>query len=211
MLSDISKSLRQRLSLPLPGEEAQYKMANAERRMNLARLKVPENPRQSAVLILLYEKENSIKFPLIIRPVYDGVHSGQVALPGGSFDDKDKNLQSTALREAEEETGILRNNIQILGKLSNLYIPPSNFLVTPFVGIHTGSPTFIPDSVEVARIVEMDLEKIMDEKLIREKKMKLASGVSVLTPYFDFDGLTVWGATAMILSEFKSVLYETGF
>ena len=211
MLSEISKSLRQRLSLPLPGQEAQYKMANAERRMNLSRVKIPVNPNQSAVLILLYQKNKSIKFPLIIRPVYDGVHSGQISLPGGRLDDTDKNLQSTAIRETIEETGIFKKDIQILGKLSNLFIPPSNFLVTPYVGIHKNIPAFIPDSREVARIVEMDLEKIMNEKLIRQKKMKLSSGVSVLTPYFDLDGLTVWGATAMILSEFKSVLYETGF
>ena len=211
MLSEISKSLRQRLSLPLPGQEAQYKMANAERRMNLSRVKIPVNPNQSAVLILLYQKNKSIKFPLIIRPVYDGVHSGQISLPGGRLDATDKNLQSTAIRETIEETGIFKKDIQILGKLSNLFIPPSNFLVTPYVGIHKNIPAFIPDSREVARIVEMDLEKIMNEKLIRQKKMKLSSGVSVLTPYFDLDGLTVWGATAMILSEFKSVLYETGF
>ena len=211
MLSEISKSLRQRLSLPLPGPEAQYKMANVERRMNLSRLKIPDKPKQSAVLILLYQKNKSIKFPLIIRPVYDGVHSGQISLPGGRLDATDKNLQSTAIRETIEETGIFKKDIQILGKLSNLFIPPSNFLVTPYVGIHKNIPAFIPDSREVARIVEMDLEKIMNEKLIRQKKMKLSSGVSVLTPYFDLDGLTVWGATAMILSEFKSVLYETGF
>ena len=211
MLSEISKSLRQRLSLPLPGQEAQYIMANAERRMNLSRVKIPVKPNQSAVLILLYQKNKSIKFPLIIRPVYDGVHSGQISLPGGRLDATDKNLQSTAIRETIEETGIFKKDIQILGKLSNLFIPPSNFLVTPYVGIHKNIPAFIPDSREVARIVEMDLEKIMNEKLIRQKKMKLSSGVSVLTPYFDLDGLTVWGATAMILSEFKSVLYETGF
>ena len=211
MLSEVSKTLRQRLSLPLPGQEAQYKMANAERRMNNARFKIPDDPRKGAVLIMLYEKENVVRFPLIVRPVYDGVHSGQVALPGGSFDESDITLQSTAIRETEEETGIFANNIQILGKLSELYIPPSNFLVSPFVAMHTSQPVFIPHSREVARIVEMDVEKIMNEKLIREKKMKLASGVSVLTPYFDFDGLIVWGATAMILSEFKSVLYEIGF
>jgi 8-oxo-dGTP pyrophosphatase MutT (NUDIX family) len=211
MLNELSRTLKQRLSLPLPGEEAQFKMANAERRMNLARFKIPDNTRRSAVLILLYEKENLIMFPLIVRPVYAGVHSGQVALPGGSFDPADIELQTTALRETEEETGIKRSDIRILGKLTNLYIPPSNFLVTPFVGVHTGKPIFIPDSIEVARIVEMEVEKIMDEKFIGEKKMNLASGVSVLTPYYDLDGLTVWGATAMILSEFKSILYETGF
>ena len=211
MLSKISRLLRQRLSLPLPGSEAHYKMANADRRINLSRFKIPENPRRSAVMIMLYETDQGIKFPLIVRPVYDGVHSGQVALPGGSVEHSDRSLFETALRETEEETGIFKNNVKVIGKLTELYIPPSNFLVTPFVGIHTSKPLFIPHSREVARIVELNLEKIMDEKLIYEKNMKLSSGVTALTPYYDFDGLVVWGATAMILSEFKSVLYETGF
>ncbi len=197
--------------MPLPGSEAHHKMANADRRINLSRLKIPENPRHSAVLIMLYETDQGIKFPLIVRPVYDGVHSGQVSLPGGSVEHSDHSLFETALRETEEETGIFKNNVEVIGKLTELYIPPSNFLVTPFVGIHTSKPLFIPHSREVARIVELNLEKIMDEKLIYEKNMKLSSGLTALTPYYDFDGLVVWGATAMILSEFKSVLYETGF
>jgi 8-oxo-dGTP pyrophosphatase MutT (NUDIX family) len=210
MILKISQSIRQRLSFPLPGTEAQYKMAHAERRMNMARFKVPENPRQGAVLILLYEANNSIRFPLIVRPVYDGVHSGQVALPGGSFEKGDKDLQQTAIRETVEETGVVENKIQILGPLTELYIPPSNFLVLPYIGVYKGMPKFIPHTKEVARIVEMDTENIMDEKLIGEKKMKMSNGVSIITPYFDFNGLVVWGATAMILSEFKTVMYETG-
>lgn len=210
MLTETSKVLRQRLSLPLPGTEAQYKMANAERRINLARFKIPENPKKGAVLILLYESKGIIKFPLIVRPVYDGVHSGQISLPGGGVNENDENLEDTALRETEEETGVFKNKIEVVGRLSNLYIPPSNYLVTPVVGIYHVKPKFIPDKKEVARIVEMDVEKIMDETLINEKKIKLSNGVSVLTPYFDLNGLIIWGATAMILSEFKTILYETG-
>ena len=196
--------------MPLPGTEAQFKMANAERRLNLKRYSVPDNSRRSAVLILLYESNKAIRFPLIVRPVYDGVHSGQIALPGGSFEEEDKDLQTTALRETEEETGIFSANVKVLGKLSDLYIPPSNFLVTPFVGVHKTKPEFIPHTREVARIVEMDLEKIMDEKLIREKNITLSNGLTILAPYFDLDGLVVWGATAMILSEFRSVVFEMG-
>ncbi len=210
-LDELTKSLRQRLALPLPGQEAQFKMAHAERRINSSRYKLPDDHRKSAVLIMLYESGNSIKFPLIIRPVYDGVHSGQVALPGGSFDESDITLKGTAVREACEETGVLAKNLKVIGELSDLYIPPSNFLVNPFIAIHQNKPVFIPQEREVARIVEMDVEKILDEKFIGEKTIKLNNGVSIITPVFDINGLTVWGATAMILSEFKSVLYEVGF
>lgn len=210
-LNELAKSLRQRLALPLPGQEAQFRMAHAERRIDKARYKLPENHRKSAVMIMLYKSGNNIKFPLIIRPVYEGVHSGQVALPGGSFEPPDITLKGTAIREACEETGVLQKNLKVVGELSELYIPPSNFLVNPFIAIHDKKPEFIPHEREVARIVEMDLEKILDEKLIGEKTIKLNTGVSIHTPVFEINGLTIWGATAMILSEFKSVLYEVGY
>lgn len=186
-------------------------MAHAERRINNARIKIPDNPRKGAVLILLYETNNTLRFPLIIRPLYDGVHSGQISLPGGSYEEGDGSLEYTSVRETEEETGVSGVNIEIIGCLSDLYIPPSNFLVKPFIGIHETKPVFIPHSREVARIVEMDVEKIMDETLIREKQIQMSNGISVTSPYYDIDGLVVWGATAMILSELKSILFETGF
>lgn len=210
-LTELGRSLRQRLALPLPGQEAQFRMAHAERRINSARYKMPDDHRKSAVMIMLYQKYDRIKFPLIIRSVYDGVHSGQVALPGGRFEQGDETLIGTAIRETCEETGVFNKNIKVVGALSELYIPPSNFLVNPFIAVHPHAPGFIPHEREVARIVEMDIEKILDEKLICEKTIKLSNGVSINTPCFEIDGLTVWGATAMILSEFKSVLYEVGF
>lgn len=211
MLSELSKQLRQRLILPLPGAEAHYKMANPERRLNISRYKVPENARKGAVLILLYENEGKICFPLIIRPEYEGVHSGQVALPGGGFEPDDESLQNTALREAQEEIGIFKNDVTILGSLSSLFIPPSNFLVHPFIGMLTYKPHFVPDETEVAGIIETDLETVMDERKISEKVIRLSNGTEIQTPYFNVNNQTVWGATAMILSEVKSVLFEIGF
>ncbi|MBP6531756.1 MAG: CoA pyrophosphatase [Bacteroidia bacterium] len=211
MLSDLSRQLRQRLVLPLPGAEAHYKMANVERRVNSSRYKIPDDARKGAVLILFYENEGKICFPLIVRPEYDGVHSGQIALPGGGFEADDETLQNTALREAQEEIGIFKNDVTIIGSLSALYIPPSNFLVHPFVGILTYQPHFVPDETEVAGIIETDLESVMDERLVSEKIIKLSNGMEINTPFFNIQNQTVWGATAMILSEMKSLLYEIGY
>lgn len=211
MLADLSRLLRQRLVLPLPGAEAHYKMANVERRVNSSRYKIPDDARKGAVLILLYEDEGRVLFPLILRPEYEGVHSGQIALPGGGFEESDETLQFTALREAQEEIGIFKNDVTILGSLSSLYIPPSNFLVHPFVGMISYKPHFVPDETEVAGIIETDLESVMDESLVSEKVVKLNNGIEINTPFFNIQNQTVWGATAMILSEVKSLLYEIGY
>jgi 8-oxo-dGTP pyrophosphatase MutT (NUDIX family) len=210
-LEELNKSLKKRLSLPLPGPEAQYQMAHAERRRNAVHYQVPETSRKGSVLLLLYEDQGRVMMPLIERPVYEGVHSGQVALPGGSFEATDKTFGNTAIREANEEIGIVREDVELAGGLSTLYIPPSNFLVYPFIGSITYRPFFKPDPLEVKSIIEMDLDKIMDEKRIRDKTIKLSNGLELLTPCFDIDGVIVWGATAMILSEFKSVLFEIGY
>lgn len=210
MLEIFSKSLKHRLALPLPGREAQLKMAHAERRLNLSRYKIPQDARWGSVLILLYEDDGTIKFPLILRADYDGVHSGQIALPGGKYESPDLDLQATALRESQEEIGIRQSDVSIIGKLTELYIPPSNFLVHPYIGTISYKPMFIPDTSEVARIIELDLDTLMDENNLGDKEIKLSSGLTIRTPVFHFQEETVWGATAMMLSEFKSVLFEMG-
>ena len=210
MLSELSRQLRQRLALPLPGIEAQYQMAHAERRVNLSRYRIPENVRKGSVLLLLYEKNGEIMFPLIVRQEYEGVHSGQVALPGGKYEEEDGTLEYTAIRESHEEIGIIKRDISLIGQLTELYIPPSNFLVQPFIGTLNYEPTFLPDTKEVARVVEISLENLMDEHRVSEKVIKLSNGMEILTPYFSLRGNVVWGATAMMLAEMKSVLYEIG-
>ena len=210
MLNNFVKLLTHRLSLPLPGRDAQLRMAHAERKINISRYKIPQDARWGSVLILLYEDENKIKLPLILRQTYDGVHSGQVAFPGGKFEAADENLVNTALREASEEIGIIKDDVVIIGELTNLYIPPSNFLVHPHVGAMKYKPEFFPDANEVEKVIEVSLDDLMNESLVNEKEITLSNGLKIVTPYFDLQGHTVWGATAMILSELKTVVKEVG-
>jgi 8-oxo-dGTP pyrophosphatase MutT (NUDIX family) len=208
MLQALADKLQYRLSLPLPGREAQLRMAHSERRANMLHYKVPEGARKGAVLILFFEEDFRVKLPLILRSEYKGVHSGQVALPGGKFEEEDVTLQQTALREAEEEIGISRHDVELIGSLTEVYIPPSNFLVHPFIGISQTVPSFIPHETEVKEIFAIDLETLLDDSIVSEKELTLSTGLKVVTPLFSILDYDVWGATAMILSELKMVLRE---
>ncbi len=208
MLRELSISLRHRLALPLPGRDAQFRMAHTERKINISQYKIPQDARWSSVLILLYEEENKIKFPLILRPDYEGVHSGQVAFPGGKFESSDEKIVNTALREAAEEIGVVASDVEVLGTLTQLYIPPSNFLVHPHVGSIGYKPEFFPAPDEVVKVIEVSLDDLMNETLVKEKEIRLSNGLKITTPYFDIQDHTVWGATAMMLSEFKTLIME---
>lgn len=181
---------------------APYKRPNAEQVMASGK-----NPRLSAVMALFYPKDEQLHVVLMKRPEYDGAHSGQVSFPGGKMEEFDADLEATALREAEEETGLDRNKIKVLGKLTDLYIPPSGFLVSPYVGALDETPVFSPDEREVAALIEMPVSMLLDDTIVQQKKIHIKShNVYIDTPYFDVFGHVVWGATCMMLSELKEVL-----
>jgi len=207
-LHELASALKYRLALPLPGREAQLKMAHAERKINLSRYTIPADSRQGAVLVLLYEEQYQVKLPLILRESGGGVHAGQISFPGGKFETDDGELSRTALRETEEEINVPAGDVQLLGKLTDLYIPPSNFLVHPYVGFMNGIPDFIPRPQEVVEVIPLALDELLDDDLLGEKEITLSNGLQLITPCFNLNGHTVWGATAMMLSELKKILQE---
>lgn len=205
--SQVIEGLEKQLQLPFPGENAHMKMAS---RLRLKEMKFDyktENAIKSAVLILFYPdtSDGKIKIALILRPDYDGVHSGQVAFPGGRMENEDTTLIHTALREAREEVNIQPEKVTIMGTLSDLYIPPSNYIVTPVLGYSHLRPEFLPDKEEVAAIIEADINLLFDESIRKEKVINVR-GYEIEAPYYDINGYVVWGATAMILSELTDVI-----
>lgn len=198
--------LQDRLLAPLPGKDAQLKMSPQPVDPRRFEQVFPENIRKSAVLVLFFPVGKYSYLPLIKRPEYPGFHSGQIAFPGGKMEDEDENIIQTALREAEEEIGIDRHQVNVLGRLSDLYIPTSNFLVSPVVGFLTHHPTFVPEQHEVAKILLTDLDYLLGPEIRKEKVLDLEHGIKLNAPYFEIDGEVVWGATAMILSELIHIL-----
>ena len=191
---------------PLPGKKAQLLAAPANRFKNISKNVINlKRAKKAAVLIYCYPKKEKMYFSLIKRSNYSGVHSGQISLPGGKFDKNDSSLKETALRECGEELGINIDLKKDLFALTPLYIPPSNFIVTPYLAYENFYPKFNPDSREVALHIEISIEEL--KKLKIEKKIlrnEYQNDYSI--PCYTHKGHIIWGATAMILSEFKSLL-----
>jgi len=164
--------------------------------------------RQSAVLIFLYPHESQWHTVFIQRSNYKGVHSGQIAFPGGKFELDDKSLQDTALREAEEEVAIPAKRVNTIGRISSLYVPPSNFLINPYIGYDLERPNFEPEPLEVADILELPLELLIGDHRLRDQEIRLADGRFLKVKGFPVGDRFIWGATAMILKEFADIVEE---
>ncbi len=178
------------------------------RRTELEKIDIPsKKPNKAGVLAVFYPNKNGRTYlVLILRKTYKGVHSNQVGFPGGRVELYDKNLKHTALRETEEEVGIPKTDVEIIKKLTKLYIPPSNFWVHPYVGILSKTPNLIAQEEEVEKILEIDVEQFLDEKSLIMKNLSTTYAQNINVPAFNLSGYTVWGATAMMLSELKEML-----
>ncbi len=193
--------------MSVPGESSHFIMAPEIRMRELNMLKIEErNPRNAAVMMLFYPIETKMHIVLILRPNYEGVHSGQIALPGGKAETFDLNFTETALRETQEEVGVVMSSVSILKSLTRVYIPPSNFWVHPFLGFTEKRPEFVLQKEEVAKVIEVPLSELLNDTNVTSQMLSTSYATNIEVPSFSLEGYTVWGATAMMLSELKMFL-----
>ena len=197
------KSLEKILSSKLPGEKAHDIMRTGPKFPKpLEYMKKKAIP--SAVLILLFPNNNTFNFILTLRSQRVETHKGQISLPGGA-QEQDESLEKTALREAEEEIGVSPETIELIGRLSTLYVPFSGFDIHPYVGWATEMPEINISVEEVDKIISVPVTELIDSNNLRIKNTSLR-GIPVKMPYFNLKNEIVWGATSMILSEFKQLI-----
>jgi 8-oxo-dGTP pyrophosphatase MutT (NUDIX family) len=195
---------------PLPGIEAQRKMIPETRIIPTTDYVKRSNPSQAGVLALFYPDSNQdARFLLTLRASYSGTHSAQVSFPGGKYEAGDRDLAGTALRETSEETGVNPESILIKKSMTETYIPPSNFLVSPFVGFTESRPQFRPNH-EVKEIIEVKVADLLDDKSTGVKNLSTSYLKNVDVPCYYLEDHMVWGATAMMLSEIKELI-KLGF
>lgn len=203
---DLITFLRQRIQQPLPGLDVQMTMAPPIRRHHEP---IPADARLSAVMLLLYPHQGTWTLPLMRRAQDGRVHSGQISLPGGKYEEVDPDFLQTALRETEEEFGIQRESISVLGSLTEIYIPPSRFMVYPKVGMLPERPVFRADPREVAEIIEVDVFQFLEDRRKSIHRVHASGGGFLEAPGYTLNsGELVWGGTAMILAELAHLLRE---
>lgn len=201
---ELREALSKALQKELPGERAQNVLEPITRKS--FDLTMKRNPKSSAVLILIYPKNDCYHTVTMLRPQYDGVHSGQISFPGGQQEEDDQNLMQTAIRETLEEIGVKIDAKHIIGSLTNLYIPPSNFMVTPYVALINEIPQMKKDCFEVEKLIEVCLNEIIATEAVQAKTINLEKYGNIQVPCFVADNQIIWGATAMIMNELRALL-----
>ena len=204
-MDDFATRLKIEILKGLPGTEIQWQMTSSDRMVkNFPR--VPgKNARVAAVLILLYPDNGSIHTVFMQRHDYNGVHGGQISFPGGKKEPEDENVIQTALREAQEETGVNPGKIGVIEILTPLFISVSNMIVTPVIGWINEKPVFNHQPEEVVFLIDADLKILLDPSIVKTKPFEIR-GEMLEVKYFDYDGNMIWGATAMILHELLIIL-----
>ena len=207
---DFLVSLSKVKNIPLPAETSQFKMSPPFRGELVSRYKeAMKNAKRAGVLAMFYpDSSYQTQLALILRKTYKGVHSAQIGFPGGKYEVDDKTLKQTAIRETFEEIGVEKHKIEVIKQMTEVYIPPSNFYVQPFIGITHQTPKFIKQEDEVEDILEVALHHFLDEKNVVNKVVATSYTAKIEVPAFELNGHVVWGATAMMLSEIKDILNE---
>ena len=191
----------------LPGHDSLSNMAPPSRIKLLKNKKILSDNKKAAVLMLFYpDNNNNTRMVLILRNKYNGVHSNQISFPGGKMEKEDENLELTALRETYEEIGVKSSSINVVNKLSSVYIPPSNFKVQPFVGFSENNLVFKADKKEVSAIITPLFEELINSKIVKSKV--LVNGTTQLVPSYLIDNQVLWGATAMMVYEFIEFYFD---
>ncbi|MCB0463556.1 MAG: CoA pyrophosphatase [Flavobacteriaceae bacterium] len=201
-------SLSKIKNIPLPAEASQFKMSPPFRNELINSYKeAMKNAKRAGVLAMFYPNAtNETYLALILRKTYRGVHSAQIGFPGGKYEDEDKTLKHTAIRETWEEIGVPKHQIKVIKQMTEVYIPPSNFYVQPFIGIAQNTPKFIKQDEEVEDIVEVSLAHFLDENNVCNKLVATSYTAKIEVPAYELNGHVVWGATAMMLSEIKDII-----
>lgn len=201
-IQNILNRLRIELNNPLPGNTAHQKMIPVGRSLEPLPGIVKIN--KAGVLLLLFPEENELKTIFIRRPTSMKNHAGQIAFPGGQFEPTDRNLMVTALREAVEEIGINSDDVEIIGRLTPLYVRVSNFSIQTFIGWCQNTPFFKIDNSEVADIHILSVDTLINPDSLQIQKVNTTFGITEFPGYLVND-VFIWGATAMILAEFVEV------
>lgn len=194
-------------NIDLPGSLAHKRLIPDSAQQRIQALKKDSNPRMSSVAVIFHEDfKSETSIYLIERQIYKGVHSAQIAFPGGKHEDFDATLEQTARRETQEEIGIEPGKLKLIQALTEVYIPPSRFLVHPFLYLLEESVELKPNDREVKSVIQMPVSQLISEATLKVGEVEVANGVKLKTPFFDVNGHKVWGATAMMLSELKMIL-----